>query len=90
MCNLTHHPPPSKKFFLRFHTSFFYLVSLPEGAPELREDEGEEAGPQGGGDLDQCVTGRVPDLHRSRLQEVTHLQQDPIEKLKQILESLHL
>lgn len=38
-------PPPSKKFFLRFHTSFFYLVSLPEGAPELREDEGEEAGP---------------------------------------------
>lgn len=83
-------PPQKKNIFFKIPYKFLYLVSLPEGAPELGEDEREEARPQGGGDLDQCVPGSVPDLHRSRLQEVTHLQQDPIKKFLKKLKSLYL
>ena len=62
----------------------FYLISLPEGASELWQNEGEESRPQGGGDLDQCVPGSVPYLHRAGLHEVTHLQQNAENKNKQI------
>lgn len=63
----TPHPHHPQIFFLKIPHKFCYLVSLPEGAPELGQDEREEAWPQGGGDLDQCFPGGVPDLHRSRL-----------------------
>ena len=69
---------------LWFTVRTFYLISFPEGASELWQNEGEESRPQGGGDLDQCVPGSVPDLHRAGLHKVTHLQQNAENKNKQI------